>query len=148
VIATSIWATKSVGDTELAAAVTPAVVEAVGEVRARFGEDRVAAWPDNSRGAWVVIDGVDIGDFWTPTTSWLGFLISYLHPDSDCYPHFIGSDVKRADGQPLEAPFNPGNNFGGVPATLISRSSPRRRKDVETPADKAAKVIEFLRKPT
>lgn len=144
---TSSWATKAASAEALTAALTPAVAAALSEIKARFGEDRIVAWPDNSGGAWVVIERVEIGTFWSPTTSWLGFLISYLHPDSDCYPHFIGSNVSRADRQPLRPPFHPGNSFDGISATMISRSSPRRRKDSETPADKADKVLEFLRTP-
>jgi hypothetical protein len=144
VTVTNSWGAKAVSAEELAAAVTPAVALAISELRSRFGAECVVAWPEASGGAWVVIDGVDIGSFWTPTTTWLGFLISYLHPDADCYPHFIGPEVARVDGKPMTPPLNPGQVFSGMPATMISRSSPRRKK-VETPADKADKVISFLR---
>lgn len=144
---TSSWTAKAVSAEGLAAAVTSGVALAISEVRARFGEERVIAWPEASGGAWVVLESVEIGNFWTPTTTWLGFLISYLHPDADCYPHFIGPDVARVDGKPLIPPFNPGQIFCGIQATMISRSSPRRRKTVETPADKADKLISFVRSP-
>jgi hypothetical protein len=141
------WATMAVAQDQLALSVTEDVAAAVVDVRRAFGEYLVHAWPDGSQGAYVVIDELNLGSFWKPATSWLGFIISYLHPDADCYPHHIRGDVLRADEKPLTAPFNANNNFAGITSVMISRSSPRRRKDADTPALKAVRLLEFLGHP-
>jgi hypothetical protein len=144
------WSRKAVGDEQLATAVTPAVAAAVSEVRRTFPDQSVHAWPDGQRGAFVVVEGNEIGPTWHETTaeSWLGFNISYLHPEADCYPHHVRADLRRADLAVLHSPFNVNQNFAGVPSVMISRSSKRRDPRIDTPALKALKVLEFVRNPS
>jgi hypothetical protein len=142
---TSSWATYGVADTDLAAAVTPAVASAVPVVRSAFTGHAVHAWPDGQNGAFVVIDDLDLGPNWMTTHTWLGFMISYLHPDADCYPHYVRSDLCRAASLPLKAPFHPDRAFAGVPAVMVSRASRRRDPSVDSPARKALGVLEFIR---
>jgi hypothetical protein len=135
------WADAPAIDT-----VTPAVADAVAVVRHAFTDHLVHAWPDGQRGAFVVIESLDLGPEWATATTWLGFIVSYLHPEADCYPHYIRGDLQRADGQSLTPPFHPGNQFAGHPAVMISRSSPRRDPRIDTPARKALSVLEFVRR--
>lgn len=133
-------------DTPLADAVTPAVADAVAGVRRAFADQAVYAWPDGQRGAFVVIEDLDLGAGWASATTWLGFVISYLHPEADCYPHHLRGDLRRADGQRLAPPFHPGRQFAGHPAVMVSRSSRRRDPRLDTPARKALSVLEFVRR--
>jgi hypothetical protein len=137
----------AVAGKQLTASATEEVASAVTDVRETFKDKAVHAWPDGSGGAYVVIEELDFGPIWEPRTSWLGFVISYLHPDADCYPHYIRADAGRADKSALSPPFNVGNAFAGVSAVMISRSTRRLRKDGDTPAIKAVKVLEFIRQP-
>jgi hypothetical protein len=133
---------------ELAGAVSPAVASAVTVVRSAFAGHAVHAWPDRLNGAFVVIDHLDLGPKWITTPTWLGFLISYLHPDTDCYPHYVRADLGRADGQPLKAPFHRDREFAGIPAVMVSRASRRRNPSIDTPARKALSVLDFMRGPS
>ena len=135
-------------DAPLTAAVTPAVADAVAGVRHAFTDHPVHAWPDGKRGAFVVIEDLDLGPEWATAPTWLGFIVSYLHPEADCYPHHIRGDLQRADGQPLAPPFHPGRQFAGHPAVMVSRSSRRRDPRIDTPARKALSVLEFVRRPS
>ena len=128
--------------------VTPAVSDAVAKVRSAFTDHPVYAWPDGQLGAVVVIENLDLGSRWATTTSWLGFVVSYLHPEADCYPHHMRGDLQRADGQPLNPPFHPGRAFAGRPAVMVSRSSRRRDPRLDTPARKALSVLEFVQRLT
>lgn len=133
-------------DTPLADAVTPAVADAVGGVRCAFPDHAVYAWPDGQRGAFVVIEGLELGQRWATDTTWLGFVVSYLHPEADCYPHHVRGDLRRADGQGLIAPFHPVRQFAGHPAVMVSRSSLHRDPRIDTPALKALSVLDFVRR--
>ena len=133
-------------DASLADAVTPPAADAVVGVRRAFLGHPVYAWPDGQRGAFVVIDDLDLGPQWAMATTWLGFVVSYLHPEADCYPHHVRGDLQRADGQRLTPPFHPGRQFAGRPAVMVSRSSRRREPRLDTPARKALSVLEFVRR--
>lgn len=145
-VATSSWpAARSVGGYQVAASCTTAVADAVIQVRQRFTEP-VYAWPDGSGGAFVVIDQVDLGPAWVEPVSWLGFVITHLHPLSDVYPHWVRPDLRRIDGLPLAVPpLHSGNQFDGRPAVMVSRASRRRDPGVDTPARKAGSVLAYLR---
>jgi len=131
--------------TTLVAAVTPAVATAVDEIRRAFPDASVRAWPDGQGGAFVVIDDVELGPAWAPSSSWLGFMVSYLHPETDCYPHYVGAEVHRIDRQAMQAPFHSGQTFDGEPAIMVSRRSPGRDPLLDTPARKTQSVLQFIR---
>jgi hypothetical protein len=142
---TSLWSGHGVDDTQLAAAVTPEVAAAVDGVRSAFTDHSMFAWPDGQRGAFVVIEDLDLGPTWSTTPTWLGFVISYLHPDADSYPHYVRADLHRADGQALKPPFHPGHPFAGQPGLMVSRASRGRNPKLDTPARKARTVLDFIR---
>ncbi len=123
----------------------PHVVEAVQDVRQAFADFPVRSWPESQGGAFVVIEGLSLGSRWETATTWLGFLVSYLHPDADCYPHFVRPDLARADGKELKPPVHADNKFGDISAVMVSRSSPSRRPEFNSPSRKALSVLEFLR---
>jgi hypothetical protein len=142
------WSTYGVSDDELVTAVKPVVADAVREVRNTFPDNSVHAWPAGEGSAFVIIEGIDIGSFWTTPTTWLGFIIVYTYPDADCYPHYIDVGLRRADEELLKAPFNPNQQLAGVPALMVSRRSNQRDSSVSTAARKAKSVIAFLRSPS
>ncbi len=139
------WSARAVDRTELAAGTTPPVLAAIDDVRRSFADDPVTAWPDGQGGALVVMEEVDLGPTWTPGRAWLGFAISYLHPEADCYPHYLAAEVCRSDGVPLAVPFHPGQVFTEVPAVMVSRRSPRRSAALDTPARKTLSVLTYIR---
>lgn len=124
--------------------VTPAVAEALRQVQRSFGSS-VSTWPDGQGGICVVIPDVEIGDGWTTPVTWIAFSINYLHPESDCYPHYVRPDLSRADGQPLAPPFHRDQTFVDEAAVMVSRASRRRNPAVDTPARKTQSVIDYMR---
>ena len=50
--------------------------------------------PDADGGACVLIKGVDIGEAFSPSETWVAFQITWTYPDADCYPHFIDPAIK------------------------------------------------------
>jgi hypothetical protein len=140
-----VWSTRGVDQAALTAAVTPAVATAIDGVRRAFADVLVHAWTSGQGGASVVIDDLELGPVWTPARSWLGFMVSYLHLETDCYPHYISQEVRRIDGEPLKAPFHAGQTFDGSPAIMVSRRSPGRDPLLDTPARKTQSVLQFIR---
>ena len=138
------WQTRDVPEESLQADVKVGPLAALREVRDAFADHDVWAWPDGSGGVHVVIEGVPLGAAWGQETSWLGFTINYLYPDADTYPHYIRSDLTRADGAALIAPFHVGNAFHEQPAVMVSRSSPNRVSGLSTAARKALSVVSFI----
>lgn len=143
--AVAVWSARGVDQTALASVVTAAVAVAVDGIRRAFPDAPVYAWPDGQGGAFVVIDDVELGVTWTPSRSWLGFMISYLHPETDCYPHYVRPDLLRTDGRALAAPFHGGQSFDGVYAIMVSRRSPGRDPRLDTPARKTQSVLQFVK---
>ena len=93
----------------------------------------------------MVIDDVELGPAWAPARSWLGFIVSYLHPETDCYPHYVSPEVRRIDGEALKAPFHGGQTLDGSPAVMVSRSSPGRDPLLDAPARKMQSVLQLIR---
>jgi hypothetical protein len=130
-------------------AIKAEVEEALGEIRASFGLFRVDVEADDQGGAFVRVHDVPIGTGFIPNVSWIGFQITFQYPFADVYPHFLRSDLARANGQPLAKPLNPGSAFalpsGAISAVLLSRASRSRDPVTDTAAVKLAKVIDWLR---
>ena len=80
---------------------TPAVDQAVADLRAQFGAENVEACPDGQGGAYVILTSVALGDVYVQEATWLGFHITHLHPAADVYPHYVRPDLVRRDGQAL-----------------------------------------------
>src|SRR5947207_2867258 len=83
---------------------TPEVEQAIIELREMFPGHRVEVMPDREGGAYVVVDGVELGERCRPSATWIGFHITFQYPNSDIYPHFVDAGLKRADG--TEIPRN------------------------------------------
>jgi hypothetical protein len=140
------WSSCGVDQSTLAARVSAAVAVAVSQVRAAFANWPVHAWATADGSAIVIIEDIELGPRWIQDTTWLAFQISYLHPDADCYPHWVRPDLARANGAALVPPLhNQNQTFDGRPAVMISRRSPRRNPAIDTPARKAQSVVRFLR---
>lgn len=120
------------------------VSKAIEELKVQFAPAAVTATDDGSGGARVVIDGVDLGDQFTPKITWIGGHITAQHPYADIYPVFIGYDVRRANGQPFCGPVTPGS-FDGRQAWQVSRRSPGAQTDQQKASAKFLKVIHFLK---
>jgi hypothetical protein len=125
---------------------TPPVLAAVEELRRTFGDCAVEATPDGEGGVFVIIRDVELGSIYAQPSTWLGFRISYLHPASDVYPHYIRADLARRDGQALGPCLSPTTwIFGNTLALQLSRRSNRWDPRRDTPALKALKVLAWLR---
>lgn len=111
---------------------------------------------DDSGGAYVVVDDVDIGGHFAPRRSWIGFHVSYAE-DADVYPHFIDPAVRYSGSPDLAPNEHPDGNLPtamtrghqmpgfNVAAIQVSRRSNNRNGDTDTPLMKLLRVIEFLR---
>src|SRR5215211_2993970 len=123
---------------------TPAVEQAVAELRAAFAGHKVEATPEGQGGAYVIVHDLHLGDQYRPTHSWVGFLIAHTYPYADVYPHFTSPDFARADGAALgegiaQTPWR------DQPATQLSRRSNHWNATADTAAVKLSKVLEWLR---
>ncbi len=122
----------------------PTVASAVDEIRKVFPVSGVDAIEDGQGGAYVTVHGLDLGGQYQPRQSWLGFLLPYLYPAADVYPHFTDAAFVRVDGSAL------GEGFGqvawqGQPATQISRRSNRWDPSEDTALIKLQKVLTWVR---
>jgi hypothetical protein len=127
--------------------VTTEVEEAIAEVRAQFPGHKVDISPEDQGGAYVVVHDLDIGKSYQPSTTWVGFLISYLYPQPDVYPHFIDVQVKRVDGNPLGDSFSGPTTWPGREGQVsqVSRRSKPWNPATDTAATKLAKVLDWIR---
>lgn len=125
------------------------VAEALKEIRSSFAAHRIEHEPDGQGGAFVRVHDVEIGISFRPSTSWIGFQITFQYPFADVYPHYIRPDVSRVDGRALSAPLHINNSFpvtsGAVPAVMVSRRSNHRDPVMDTAVVKLAKVLAWLR---
>jgi hypothetical protein len=126
-------------------ATTAPIDTALAELRAHFGADAVTVTPDGSGGVYVVIGEQPVGPAYTPAQTWIGFQISAAHPDADIYPHYTGT-LTRTDGQPHGPAIQPVTWQGGStePALQISRRSNHRDPVVDTPVNKAVRILAWL----
>jgi hypothetical protein len=125
---------------------TSTVAQAVEEIRSTFADSSITATADADGGAWIVIDGIDLGPKWTPSRSWLAFHLAATYPYADVYPHFMDGALTLAAGGFPDA-VTPRASFPGhpEPCLQISRKSNRWNPANDTAAVKALKVIEWLR---
>ncbi len=120
----------------------PEVASAVAAVRAHFAGKPVEVVPDGGGGAAVLIDGIDVGPRYTPSTTWLGFQISAAYPCADVYPLYTGP-LTRVDGQPHGVAIQQ-VTWRDRPAMQLSRRSNGWKTGVDNAALKAEKVITWL----
>lgn len=109
---------------------------------------------DADGGAFVIVDGVQIGDSFTPSVSWIGFHVVWAYPDSDVYPHFADPALRYVGSQPvpnqhpegsLPTALTRGAVMPGfeVPAIQISRRSNHRNAETDSALQKMLRIIEF-----
>lgn len=124
---------------------TPEVEAAIAEIKEAFPGSKIEAISEPQGGAYVAIQNLTIGERFIPSTTWIGFLITFQYPDADVYPHFIRGDLRLADGQPLPAGITGPTTWQNRPALQVSRRSNRWTAGVDTAASKLAKVLSWLR---
>jgi hypothetical protein len=124
---------------------TPEIERAAAEIRASVTGHPVEVSAEPQGGAYVVVHGVDVGLRFAPTTSWIGFLITFQYPYADVYPHFIDGDLRRADGGPFPVGITGPTVWQGRCALQVSRRSRHWNPATDTAALKLAKVLEWLR---
>ena len=120
------------------------VVRALEELRAEYGTEAVTVREDGEGGAYVIVDGVELGAPYAQDETWIGFRITFSYPYADVYPHYVRGDLARVDGAPLGEGTSP-TTFEGRTAIQLSRRSPRRDPARETARIKLAKVLAWLR---
>jgi hypothetical protein len=128
-------------------ALTPAVADAIEELRATFPDATVTVKEDGEEGAYVVVDPLPTGNAFVQPTTWIGFHITFPYPEADVYPHFVSPELARVDGA------NHGEGFAltqwgpdAQPAWQLSRKSNRLNPAVDTAALKLLKVLAWLSK--
>lgn len=124
---------------------TPEVEQAIAQIRTTFDGHRVQFEPEPQGGAYVIVDDVFLGDHYVPTTSWVGFLITFQYPRADVYPHFVDPQLRRDDGRALGTGFSGPVSWQGRQALQISRRSNHLNPAIDTAATKLAKVIEWVK---
>lgn len=123
---------------------TPEVQAAVDDLGRAYPKLRVTARDDEQGGAYVLIDDLPLGSPYEQDRTWLGFRITFQHPYSDVYPHFVRGDLSRIDKQPLGIAMSLGQEFEGRQAVQISRVSKSRDPQCDTPLLKAERVLNWL----
>lgn len=134
----------------------PKVKEAVDEIAGGLPANNVIVKEDDDGGAYVLVEGVDLGPSFTPRSSWIAFQITWTCPDADVYPHFIDSAVVyRGNGEtpnvhisgnlPIAMSRDAVAPGFDRPAIQISRRSNRRDPGTDTPLQKLLRVLEFVR---
>ena len=120
------------------------VASAIEELRKAFPSSEVCSREDGNGGAYVVVEDVDIGDRYRPSSTWLGGHITALYPYADIYPLFIGGNVCRVDGVAFEPPVTAGVQFFDRPALQVSRRNNHTQNYPQTAVAKFVKVLHFL----
>lgn len=111
---------------------------------------------DADGGAYVIVDGIPIGESFSPATPWIGFHIVWTCPDADVYPHFADPSLKYVGSNAAPNQYPEGNlptaiTRGGtmpgfeIPAIQISRRSNHRNAETDSALQKLLRIIEFLR---
>jgi hypothetical protein len=133
-----------------------AVEKAITDLREGLPDREVRVKPDSDGGAYVIVDGVDIGDCFAPAVTWIGFQITWACPDPDVYPHFIDPGVRYVgqgaapNGHPdgnLPTAMSRGHVMPGfdLPAIQVSRRSNHRNAETDSPLCKLLRIIDFLK---
>ena len=120
------------------------IANAIKELKRAFPSSEVSCREDGDGGAYVVVEEVDIGRRYQPSSTWLGGHISALYPYADIYPLFIGDNVRRVDGVEFEAPVTRGARFLERPALQISRRNNHTQQYPQTAVAKFLKVLHFM----
>jgi hypothetical protein len=125
--------------------VLPAVSDAIQEIRTNFPDATLVVKEDGEGGAYVILEDLEMPASCTPRTSWVGFRITYTYPIADVYPHYVRSDLKRADGTQLPA-VSPTTWYDRA-ALQVSRKSNRWNPATDTALLKLLKILQWLEAP-
>lgn len=120
------------------------VAKAVEGIRGAFPGAIVVVEEDNTGGAKVRVEGIQLSAAYVQESTWIAADIPAQVPYVDIYPLFVRGDLTRRDGAALGGGLSPGHNFMGKDAVQASRRSPRRDAGIETPALKFLKVMAYL----
>ena len=120
------------------------VATAIEELKRAFPSSVVHSSDDGDGGAYVIVEHVEIGSRYRPSSTWLGGHITALYPYADIYPLFMAENVRRRDGVPFQAPVTPGVQFLDRPAWQISRRNNHTQHFPQTAVGKFLKVVNFL----
>lgn len=115
------------------------------EVRHTFAGHKVEVEDEPQGGAYVFVHGVVVGERYAPSETWFGFLIPFLYPRADVYPHFVVGSFCRANGQALGEGFSGPTEWRGRAAIQISRASKKWNPAADAAAGKLLKVIEWVK---
>lgn len=121
---------------------TPEVASAVDEIRATFPYATVDAREEGD-GVVVIVHPVDPGPPYRQRATWIGFRITFQYPYADVYPHFLGGDLARVDGEALGEGIT-ATRFENQNAIQVSRRSNRLNPATDTAALKLTKVLHWL----
>ena len=125
---------------------TPEVEQAIKELRETFPGHSIEVVPDKEGVAYVVVGGVELGEQFKPTVTWVGFHITFQYPSSDVYPHFVDCTIKKGDGTEIPRDGVSGPvAWQGRSALQLSRRSKRLNPATDTAALKLSKVIQWLK---
>lgn len=123
---------------------TPSVAAAIEGLKKAFPNTTVTVLAeDGNGGAFVLVDGIELGPKFSPTQTWFGAQLPASLPYADVYPLFMGAEVKRTDGAALSGPLS-GLNWQGRQAIQVSRRN-NRMVGGQSAVAKFVKVIEFVR---
>jgi hypothetical protein len=133
-----------------------AVRTAITELEAEAPGTGVRFEEDGDGGAYVIVDGVEIGASFTPSATWIGFHITHSYPEAAVYPHYVDPTLRYSGDGPAANQHSDGNlptaitrgdfKLGGfeLAAIQVSRSSPKRAPGTDTALAKLHRVISFL----
>lgn len=120
------------------------IANAIQELHRGFPDTTVWSEQDRDGGAYVIVEDIDIGQRYAPSSTWLGGHITALYPYADIYPLFMDASVRRADGVEFVPPITLGHEFAGRSAIQISRANSHTQNFPQTALAKFLKVIHFL----
>lgn len=125
---------------------TPEIEQAIAEIKQAFPEHPVDIEAEPNGGAYIIVNNMLIGEQYVPSTSWVGFVITFQYPHADVYPHFIDGGLRRVDGGLIKGNgLSASNSWRDRPAIQVSRRSKRLNPAIDTAATKLTKVISWLR---
>jgi hypothetical protein len=75
------------------------VSAAIEEIAAEF--DGTRSEPDGEGGAFVAVEGIEIGERWAPQVITLEFQLLFNYPFAAIYPYYAPAELRRADGGEL-----------------------------------------------
>lgn len=123
---------------------TPSVAAAVEGLKKAFPNATVTVLAeDGNGGAYVLVDGVELGPKFSTAKTWFGAQLPASLPYADIYPLFMGPEVAKADGAALAGPFS-SVPWQGRQSIQISRRN-NRMAGGQSATAKFVKVVEFVR---